>query len=131
MYKTGCPKTVLYHNHCKRMIHHLVFYLCRSLGIQQQACFKYSTAHVWCVLWGVFTFQMYPIHHGQGFFFNQDTIQHGQLKNIHRMISDGWMSTINITLYIPVTFSGDCLIRQWDNWMTGHVTSFFCIQPVI
>ena len=92
------------------MIHHLVFYLSTSLGIQQQACFKYSTAHVQCVLQGVFTLQLYPIHHGQGSFLNQDGVQHGQLENTHRMTLDGWSSTINITLYILVTFLDDQLI---------------------
>ena len=110
------------------MIHHLVFYLCRSLGIQQQVCFKYSTVHVWCVLWGVFTLKLYLIHHGQGSFLNQDSVQHGQLGHTHRMTSDSWMSTINITLYISVTF---WMTGQLDNWMTGYVTSFIGIQFVI
>ena len=95
------------------MIHHLVFYLHRSLGIQQQAYFKYSTAHVWCVLWGVFTLQLYPIHHGQGFFLSQNSIQHGQLENTHRMIGRPWTAGCSLLTSLS-TF-------QSPFWMTGQL----------
>ena len=110
------------------MINHLVFYLHRSLGIQQQACFKNSTAHVWCVLWGVFILQLHPIHHGQGFFLNFGSNQHGQYRHTHRMTLDSRMSAINITLCNSVTFLDDWTVRYW---MTGHVTLFFDTQLAI
>ena len=54
-------------------------------------------------------------------FLNQDSVQHGQLKNTHRMTSDSWMSTISIILYLSVTFLDDWLIGQLDDWSHDFV----------
>ena len=53
------------------MINHLVFYSCRSLGIQEQACFNNSTAHVQSELRDVLTLHLHPTDHGQGFLLGQ------------------------------------------------------------
>ena len=103
------------------MINHLVFYLHRSLGIQQQACFKNSTAHVQCVLQGVFTLHLYPIHHGQGSFLSHGSSQHRQLGHTHRMTLDMRTSTVNITLCISVTFLDDQTVRPLDDWSHDFV----------
>ena len=66
------------------MINHLVFYSHRSLGIQQQACINNSAAHVQCVLLGVLTLHLYPIHHDQGFLpqSQQETAWKGQMQSL-------------------------------------------------
>ena len=53
------------------MVKHLVFYSCRYLGIQQQACLHNSTAHVQSVLGDVLTLHLYPTHRGKGFLLCQ------------------------------------------------------------
>ena len=81
------------------------------------------------VLQGVFTLQLHPIHHGQGFFLNCGSSQHGQLRHTHRVASwtAGHLLLTSISAFLlPFWMTG------WsDDWMTGHVTSFFCIQFAI
>ena len=103
------------------MINHLVFYSHRSLGIQQQAGFNNSTAHVWCVLWGVLTLHLYPIQHGQGFLPQSQLETAWKVRHNHWTTSDIGASTISIVFCISVTFLDDWMVRQSDDWSCDFI----------
>ena len=107
------------------MVNHLVFYSCRSLGIQQQACFNNSTAHVQFVLRVSLHYICIPLTMARVFFCNYNR------KQLEQVGHDHWIdfkSGCPLLVLLSAILSPFQTTGWSDNQMTGHMTSFFSTQ---